>query len=162
MKGAGETGPPSTIARARLRPWTESGMAIPMRSTVGATSASERDQGDHRPLSPAGHADDQRNVQRRVVVQERMGLLSVLTETLTVVRNQDDDGAVPDSAALELAPERAETLVGIGDLAVVKVVGVELIIGRWGAVGLVGIEVVDPGRRTVRRDGPRSRGPGPR
>ena len=75
-----------------------------------------------------------------------MGIFTVFTETLTMIGRDYNQRPFKYLGAFEHAQNRAQTLVGIGDLALVQVVRKDLIIGRRGDMRMVRIPVVEPNK----------------
>src|ERR1019366_3426155 len=88
--------------------------------------------------------DDERDVEGGVVEKEPVGVFSVLAQAFAVVTNNNNDGVLVGAGLLESGDEVAERGVGVGDLAVVKVLRVLLRKGRGRLVRIVGIEKMDP------------------
>ncbi len=101
-------------------------------------SASRRDPGT---------ANQERNLEHRVVEGVGVGPLAVLTQALAVVRGDDHQGARPLARVAQRLEDPLDLLVDVGDLAVVGTLGKALIVGwRW-LVGGVGIVVVEPEKK---------------
>ena len=73
---------------------------------------------DSRRHARSGH--DQRNVRRRLIDEESVRLFLVLSERLTVIADDDDEGVVEAAISLERAEETSELDIGVCDLGVVS------------------------------------------
>ena len=92
----------------------------------------------------AGRADNQRNVQRRVVDKEPVRFFAMLTQAFAMISAQDDQGLVVKALRLEELQNSAYLGIGKSDLAVVWL-RAELRVVRCGRlVGGVRIVQVHP------------------
>ena len=124
--------------------------ARPTRSsTVGMTSTVET-CAPLRPRSPQGVRTIERHVLGGVVDEEGVRVLAVLAEALAVVGEEDEDRAVPDPRALQPRDEAPHDLVGVGDLAEVRLARVAREERLRRLVGRVGVVEVDPGEELLR------------
>ena len=100
--------------------------------------------------------DDQRHAQRRLVGEDAVRQLAVLAEALAVIGGDDDERLARQ--ARQAIEERAERVVGPGDFAGVRIVGIAPRELLRRLVGRVRIEDVHPREPLVRlRAGPGER-----
>ena len=92
-----------------------------------------------------------------------MLVLSVVAETLSVIRDEHDDGAVVEAALLQVRQEMADRRVGRRDLAVVGVRRVFLLVRRRRTIWVMRIVQMHPEKKLlagilgqpIQRDAPR-------
>ena len=63
--------------------------------------------------------DDERHANRFVVDEQAVFLLAVIAETLAVIGQQHDGGAIVQLVRLQIVDQSPDDFVGVGDLAVV-------------------------------------------
>ena len=91
-----------------------------------------------------GHAQDERNVDGRVVDEVPVESLAVLPESLAVVGGQNEHRVVQHAAALQALAQHADERVRVGHLGVVGTVGILRPVGLGRRIGVVRLEQVDP------------------
>ena len=99
---------------------------------------------DRAGVLAAGQPHDPRHMEGRIVHEQPMLVLAVISEPLTVVRQKNDDGAVEDVMVLQVRDRLADDRIGICDLAVIRAVSVASAVRLGRRVGCVRIEQVEP------------------
>ncbi len=157
--------PESTLRRS-----TASGRALPAAqggdqvAALGFASARKSERSQHRGDDvdrahrstvelPGGeqpwHPQNERNLDRGVVDEDRVGLLAVLAEALAVIGGDHDESSPGEPERVDLVEQDAEPAVGRGDLGVVRRGGAQAV-GDRRFVGLVRVEEVDPEKEPPR------------
>jgi hypothetical protein len=110
------------------------------------------DLGDPSPRFPqSGVGQDQRDTEVRLIQEHGVPVLAMLPEGFTVIAGHDDERLVGQTLRLEPLHEPLDLAVDEGDLAVVEV-RADSPEGLRRFVGLVRVEVVDPGEERLLLD----------
>ena len=88
--------------------------------------------------------DDQRHARRRLIQQQPVVVLSMVTETLAVIACKDDQRVRIEAGGFQVGMEADQLGVGVGHLTEIGVVGILPGKGRRRVVGQMGVIEVNP------------------
>lgn len=88
-------------------------------------------------------------MERRVVGQKSVGLLAVLTKPFSVISRDYNECPIEHLGSFKHPQNRAQTLIGIGNFALVQAMGKQLVIGRRRDMWMVWVPVVQPHKEGI-------------